>query len=157
MFDTANAIAILVVTGLCLTWLSRKLGLKVTLARILALWVFGAILAYLSGEGFLLYVGIIGMGAATALFFFDLFVTRPKAASDAEFQKIVQNASLGILNEDGAHTLFQKATNYETKGKTDDAIALYEILVRSNTSFAADAQSCLKNLRRDAKGRRDVL
>ena len=147
MLDKAIAIAILIVVGLCLTWMSRKLGLKVTLARILALWVFGAVLAALSGEGFLLYIGIIGMGAATALFFFDLFVTRPKAASDAEFERIVQKAGSGFLDEDGAHTILKRAIHYEIKGQTEDARALYEILVRSNTSFVSDAQSCLKNLK----------
>lgn len=153
MLDKAIAIVILVLAGLPLHWFLRKLGVKVTLVRILTIWVIGALFAFLnfptklSGAGFLFYLGIIIMGLATALFLFQLFIVLPKKANDAEFKKLILKANSGSINEYEAHSLLKKAIHYETRGRTEDAKVLYELIVKSNTSFSADALSCLKNLK----------
>ena len=147
MFYKVIAIVILVLAGLPLHWLLRKLGVKVTIVRILSIWGIGALFALLSGKGFLFYLGIIIMGLATALFLFHLFVVVPKKADDAEFEKLILKANSGSINEDEANSLLKKAIHYEIRGQTEDAKVLYELLVKSNTSFSADAQSCLKNLK----------
>ncbi|MFZ3136221.1 MAG: hypothetical protein WA126_02380 [Thermodesulfovibrionales bacterium] len=146
MFDKAIAIGILILIGFALHYVLKKVGVRITIVRILFIWVFGALLTGVFGGGLLFYLGIIIMVIATALFFFNLFVTIPNKNDDAEFEKLLVKAKSGLLDESEAYTLLKKAIHYEARGQIEDAKVLYELIVRSNTSISGDAQSCLKNL-----------
>lgn len=144
MFDKAIAVGILILVGFCISALLKKIKVKITIIRLLFIWLIGAILAFSVGNGFLFYLGILFMGIATALFLFDLFIAKPQKAHENKIEELIKKAATRSIDEEEASILLKEATQHEAKGQIDDAKVLYELIVKSNTSFSEDAKSCLQ-------------
>lgn len=138
--------AFALLAGFLLHLLLKKYEIRVTNRTILVAVALGAV-ASIYGEGVLFFLGMTISILASVLYLFRIYILRPKEADDAKFEKLILKANSGSINENEAYSLLKKAVHYETRGQTEDAKIIYELLVKSNTSCSSDAQICLKNLK----------